>query len=172
MDKREQRKIKHWLAAPRHAEEVTGNVAATYRYFGIGWPTVYKWRNRYEELGEEGLRDRSSRPHHSHRATKSEVVSKIAYLRQHYHFGPLKVPIYLKRYHDIEIFHSGVWRILDRLGMDRGSNCLRRRGGGQLKRSGRGLGAWRCRNKSGLDGGTSMTSGFGPETRQDTTSRH
>ena len=120
MDEREQqRKIRHRLAVLRHAEEVTGSVAATCRYFGISRPTFYKWRNRYEELGPDGLRDRSSRPHHSPRATKSEVVAKIVYLRQHYHFGPLKISMYLKRYHDIEISNSGVWRILHRLGMGR-----------------------------------------------------
>ena len=120
MDEREQqRKVRHRLAVLRHAEEVTGSVAATCRYYGISRPTFYKWRNRYEELGEEGLRDRSSRPHHSPRATKSEVVAKIVYLRQHYCFGPLEIAMYLKRYHDIEMSKSGVWRILDRLGMGR-----------------------------------------------------
>ena len=103
----------------RCAGEVTGSVAATCRYFGISRPTFYKWRNRYQELGEEGFRDRSSRPHHSPRATKSEVVAKIVYLRQHYCFGPLKIAMYLKRYHDIEMSKSGVWRMLDRLGMGR-----------------------------------------------------
>ena len=73
----------------------------------------------YEELGEKGLRDRSSRPHHSLKATGSEVVVRIVYLRQHYCFGPLKIAMYLKRYHDIQMSKSGVWRILDRLGMGR-----------------------------------------------------
>ena len=41
------------------------------------------------------------------------------YLRQNYHFGPHKISMYLKRYHDITISPSGVWRILKRLGMNR-----------------------------------------------------
>ena len=98
---------------------MTGNVAATCRYYGISRPTFYKWRNRYEELGPDGLRDRSSRPHHSPTATRSEVVAKIVYLRQHYHFGPLKIAMYLKRYHDIDMSSSGVLRVLDRLGIGR-----------------------------------------------------
>ena len=57
----QQRKIRHRLAVLRHAEEVSGNVAATCRYYGISRPTFYKWLRRYEELGEDGLRDRSSR---------------------------------------------------------------------------------------------------------------
>jgi hypothetical protein len=36
------------------------------------------------------------------------VVEKIVYLRTNYHFGPLKISMYLKRYHDIDISDSGV----------------------------------------------------------------
>jgi transposase InsO family protein len=120
MDEREQqRKVRHRLAVLRHAEEVTGNVAATCRYYGISRQCFYKWRRRYDELGEAGLRDGSSRPHHCPHETSAEVVGKIVYLRQHYHFGPMKISMYLKRYHDIEIGHSGVYRILKRLGLNR-----------------------------------------------------
>jgi transposase-like protein len=57
MDEREQqRKIRHRLAVLRHAEEISGSVAATCRYYGISRPTFYKWLHRYEEHGEEGLR--------------------------------------------------------------------------------------------------------------------
>jgi transposase InsO family protein len=120
MDLREQqRKIRHRLAVLRHAEEVTGNVSQTCRYYGISRPTFYKWLHRYEELGEEGLGDRSSRPRYCPHETGAEVVGKIVYLRQHYHFGPLKISMYLRRYHDVEIGHSGVWRILKRLDMNR-----------------------------------------------------
>src|SRR4029453_15660514 len=36
-----------------------------------------------------------------------------------YHFGPAKIAMYLKRYHDIQISPSGVWRILKRLELNR-----------------------------------------------------
>lgn len=120
MDEREQqRKIRHRLAVLRHAEEVTGDVSATCRYYGISRPTFYKWLHRFEELGEEGLRDRSSAPHHSPTATKTEIVGKILYLRRSYHFGPRKISMYLRRYHDVAISPSGVWRILKKLDMSR-----------------------------------------------------
>jgi transposase InsO family protein len=118
-EREQQRKIKQRLATLRHAAEVTGNVAQTCRYFGISRPTFYKWLRQYEEFGEEGLRDRSSRPKHCPHETTTEVVGKIMYLRQNYHFGPHKISMYLKRYHDVEISRSGVWRILHRLDLGR-----------------------------------------------------
>jgi transposase InsO family protein len=107
------------LAILRHAEEVSGNVAKTCRYYGISRQLFYVWKRRFEADGVDGLRDRSRRPKHSPRATRTEVVGKIIYLRQNYHFGPAKIAMYLKRYHDIEISISGVWRILKRLDMNR-----------------------------------------------------
>jgi transposase InsO family protein len=51
--------------------------------------------------------------------THVDVVGKIIYLRKNYHFGPAKISMYLKRYHDVTISNSGVWRILKRLDMSR-----------------------------------------------------
>ncbi len=101
------RAAKRRLAVIRHVEEVTGNVAMSCRYFGIS------------RLGVEGLRTRSKAPKHCPNATHVEVVGKIIYLRQNYHFGPEKIAMYLKRYHDVTISKSGVWRILNRLDMGR-----------------------------------------------------
>ena len=97
-DREQQRKIRHRLAVLRHAEEVTGSVSATCRYYGITRQCFYKWRRRYEDEGEAGLRDRSSAPLHHPNETPREIVGKILYLRQHYHFGPLKISMYLNRY--------------------------------------------------------------------------
>jgi transposase InsO family protein len=107
------------LAIIRHAQEVTGNVAGTCRYYGITRQAYYTWLRRYEQGGVDAPRDRSRRPHVSPNATKTEVVGKIVYLRQSYHFGPHKIAMYLKRYHDVQISPSGVWRILKRLDMSR-----------------------------------------------------
>jgi transposase InsO family protein len=107
------------LAIIHHAQEVTGNVARTCRYYGISRQCYYVWLRRYEELGPAGLRDRSNRPHFSPSATAEEVVGKIIYLRQNYHFGPYKIAMYLRRYHEIEVSTSGVWRILKRLAFNR-----------------------------------------------------
>ena len=104
----------------RHAEEITKNVAKTCRYFGITRTTFYRWYRRYQNDGLEGLKDLSRRQFHSPHATRPEIIAKIIYLRQTYHFGPWKIQMYLKRYHDINVSKSGVWRILKRLNM----NCL------------------------------------------------
>jgi transposase len=103
----------------RHVEEVTGNIAMTCRYFGISRPTYYTWLRRYEAEGPAGLRERSKAPETSPNATSTEVVGKIIHLRQNYHFGPTKIAMYLKRYPDVDITKSGVWRILKRLQMNR-----------------------------------------------------
>ena len=113
------RTVAHRLAVLRHAEEVTRNVSLTCRYYGITRTCFYRWKRRYAQLGDAGLRDRSSRPRRSPRATSADVVGKIVYLRQHYHFGPLKIAMYLKRYHDLSLSQSGIWRILRRLGLGR-----------------------------------------------------
>jgi transposase len=107
------------LAIIRHAQEVTGNVAQTCRYYGISRQIFYTWLRRYQAEGPAGLRDRSRRPLHCPRETPSEVVGKIIYLRQNYQFGPEKISTHLRCYYDIEISKSGVWQILRRVDLSR-----------------------------------------------------
>ena len=91
-----ERRAKHKLAVLKHVEEVSGSVSATCRYYGISRNCYYRWLKRYEEEGFEGLKDRSSAPHNSPKATQAEVVEKILWLRQRYHFGPGKISMYLR----------------------------------------------------------------------------
>ena len=58
------RRANRRLAVLQHAEEVSGNVAATCRYYGISRRRFYMWQRRYEDDGVDGLRDRSSAPLH------------------------------------------------------------------------------------------------------------
>ncbi len=71
------RRAVHRLAIIRHAQEMTGNVAKTCRYYGISRQAYYKWLRRHAEGGLDALRDRSSRPHESPRTTQVEVVGKV-----------------------------------------------------------------------------------------------
>ena len=45
------RRAAHRLAIIRHAQELTGNVAKTCRYYGISRQVYSKWLRRYEESG-------------------------------------------------------------------------------------------------------------------------
>lgn len=119
MSEQEIKRLQKWrLGILRHVDEITHSVAKTCRYYGIGRTAYYEWYKRYQEEGEEGLRDKSRRPHHSPLATKAEIVGKIVYLRQNYHFGPLRIKMYLKRYHDIQVNRSTVYRILKQLNIN------------------------------------------------------
>ena len=115
----QERQIKMRISWFNHVKEITHNVAKTCRYYGISRTAYYRWYNRYLKEGASGLVDRSKRPLHSPKTTKTEVLEKIIYLRQHYHFGPAKIQMYLDRYHEIKITPSGIYRILKRLKMSR-----------------------------------------------------
>ena len=115
----EYRRLTHWRMKLLEAAQLAGNVARTCRHFGISRKTFYKWRRRFEAHGGGGLADRTRVPHHSPRATPADVVSKILYLRQHYHFGPGKIADYLKRFHGLSVACDSVHRILRRHGMNR-----------------------------------------------------
>src|ERR1700754_2092714 len=91
------RQARRRLAVLRPVEEVSGNVAMTCRYYGISRQTYYGWLRRYETEGADGLRDKSRRPRTSPNATRPEVIEKIIHLRQHYHFRPRKIVMYLQR---------------------------------------------------------------------------
>ena len=102
-EKEMEREVQRRLVIFNHAEEVTGNVAMTCRYYGISRQTFYDWKKRYEELGEEGLRPRSKRPKVSPNATHTEVIGKILYLRQNYPSASqdIDVPAALSRRDDL-----------------------------------------------------------------------
>jgi transposase len=107
------------LAIIRHAQEVSGSIAKTCRYYGISRQCFYRWLHRYQEHGLEGLMDRSRVALTCPRATPAEVVGKVIYRRQNYQFSPAKISMYLHRYHDVSVSPSGVWRILKRVQLNR-----------------------------------------------------
>ena len=119
MSEQEIIRLQKWrLGVLHHVEEITHNVAKTCRYYGICRTAYYEWYNRYSKDGEEGLRDKSRRPHNSPLATPVEIVAKVIYLRQTYHFGPMRIKMYLDRYHGIVVNKSSIWKILKRLNMN------------------------------------------------------
>jgi transposase InsO family protein len=103
----------------QYAGQQPRGVAQACRHFGISRQTFYKWKRRYDESGDAGLCNRPCVPLRCPHATPREVVSKILYLRQTYHFGPGKVADYLRRFHSVSVAKSTVHRILQKHGMGR-----------------------------------------------------
>jgi len=73
------RRANRRLAVLQHAEEVSGSVSATCRYYGISRTVFYWWKKLYEDEGLDGLKDRSSAPMHCPNTTPPEVVAKIVH---------------------------------------------------------------------------------------------
>ena len=53
------------------------SVADLCREYGISRPTAYRWINRYNESGPEGLLDLSSTPHSCSHATPEPIENAI-----------------------------------------------------------------------------------------------
>jgi transposase InsO family protein len=59
--------------------------------FHVSWPTVKRWAERYQQAGEAGMADRSSRPHRCPRRTPAPVVRTIVHLRWKKRLGPVAI---------------------------------------------------------------------------------
>ena len=119
MTKNEQIRLTHWRFKVLQQAGDPRSVARTCRHYGISRQTFYKWRRRFADQGVAGLCNRPSRPHHSPIAKPPEVIAKILYLRENYHFGAGRIRDYLKRFHQLSIATSSVHRILVRHGLGR-----------------------------------------------------
>jgi transposase InsO family protein len=69
-------------------------IARAAELFQVSWPTAKRWADRYRQLGADGLRDRSSRPHHQPNKTPPEVVRRIVSLRRRHRLGPVQLADY------------------------------------------------------------------------------
>ncbi|MGW9345955.1 IS481 family transposase, partial [Streptomyces albidoflavus] len=67
------------------------SVSAAAAYFRVSYPTAAKWSRRYVELGVEGMKDRSSRPHSHPNRTPRHVVRRIVHLRIKKRLGPVQI---------------------------------------------------------------------------------
>jgi transposase InsO family protein len=75
--------------------------------------TASKWVRRFREEGEDGLRDRSTRPIRIHRRIASELVAAIEALRRTQRLGPHRIGWALG------LAASTVYAVLRRLGLHR-----------------------------------------------------
>ena len=86
---------------------------ATAERFQIDAKTVRKWRDRFLEEGEAGLRDRSSRPKRSPNRTRSACRRRVLQLRRHRRWGAEHIG------HEVGLAASTVQSILRSAGMGR-----------------------------------------------------
>lgn len=97
--------------------------------FGISRKTGYKFWNRYQEAGPEGLGDYSRRPHQIPNRTRSEIEALVLEARAaHPTWGPKKLEVVLRRDHPgVAIpVASTIGEILSRGGMVRPRRRRRR----------------------------------------------
>jgi transposase InsO family protein len=74
---------------------------------------------KYKLYGEKGLINNKPCPENPRLRTPKHIEEKVLYLRKKYHFGPERIHLYLKRFHDIQTSESSVYRILKRNGISR-----------------------------------------------------
>jgi transposase InsO family protein len=80
---------------------------------GVSRTTVYKWWARWRAEGAGGLRDRSSRPHHSPQRTPAGLERRIEQLRSTRKLGPARIGAI------VGMHASTVHRVLARQGLAR-----------------------------------------------------
>src|SRR3984893_14506972 len=79
-------------------EEQEEAFSALCRHCGVSRRTGYKWLERYQEAGVEGLRDRSRAPLHHRQTSGKEIAERCLGVRRvHPTWGPLKVRAWLER---------------------------------------------------------------------------
>ena len=66
-------------------------IARAAERFQVAWPTAQRWADRYRVEGPAGMRDRSSRPHHSPSVTPPSMVRTIVHLRWKQRLGPVAI---------------------------------------------------------------------------------
>jgi transposase InsO family protein len=102
-------------------------VAQVAAEMGISRPTAYKWWRRWQDDGEAGLVDRSSRPHSCPHRSPAELESAIEDLRRTLKLGPVRIAARLG------VPASTVHRVLCRLGLNRLA-CMDRPTGRVIRR--------------------------------------
>ncbi|MBP2055876.1 transposase [Streptomyces griseochromogenes] len=84
---------------------------------GVSRARLSKWKNRYDQYGEAGLRDRSSVPHSSPTQTPPDVVERIERLRRDNKWSARRIAFELAD-QGVRISEHTVGRWLARLGIN------------------------------------------------------
>lgn len=100
------------LTIALRVDEQGWTVTQAARAANVSRQTASKWVGRYRDLGEDGLRDRSTRPHRIPRQLARSVVRRIERLRRQ-RLGSHRIGWML------HLARSTVYRVLRRLGLGR-----------------------------------------------------
>jgi transposase InsO family protein len=98
------------------ASQEGANISAIARAFGVERSVVYRWRRRYQEGGEEGLREASRRPSSSPTRTNDECEQAILTVRDQHHWGARKIARHLQDRGVADLDKSTVHSVLRRHG--------------------------------------------------------
>jgi transposase InsO family protein len=113
------RQAKARLRRIQHYEQVTHNVSQTCRFFGVSRRQFYTWLKRYREHGLEGLKNLKSGSRKPHLATPPHIVALILRVRAERQYGPIRICLYLQRFHQVYVSVPTIYKILKRHGVPR-----------------------------------------------------
>ena len=82
---------KAWLKLARLIVDDGWPVVRAAERHDVSWPTAKRWADRYRQLGEAGMADRSSRPHSQPNRTPQPLVRKTVHLRWKKRLGPVAI---------------------------------------------------------------------------------
>ena len=92
-------------------------VAHVAKAMGVSRQCAHRWINRFNEAGDDGLEDRSSRPHHCPNQTAPDVEEKVLAARREHRSGPDQLT------HEVGVPARTITRILRRNGVPRLHDC-------------------------------------------------
>ncbi len=92
-------------------------VAHVAKEMGVSRQCAHRWINRFNEAGDDGLEDRSSRPHTSPNQTTPDVEERVLAARREHRSGPDRLC------HDVGVPARTITRILRRNGIPRLADC-------------------------------------------------
>lgn len=113
------RQAKARLRRIQHYEQVTHNVSQTCRFFGVSRRQFYTWLKRYREHELEGLKNLKSGSRKPHLATPPHIVALILRVRAERQYGPIRICLYLQRFHQVYVSVPTIYKILKRHGVPR-----------------------------------------------------
>jgi len=92
-------------------------VAHVAKAMGVSRQCAHRWINRFNEVGDDGVEDRSSRPHTSPNQTDPDIEERVLAARREHRCGPDQLT------HDLGVPARTITRILRRNGVPRLHDC-------------------------------------------------